>query len=244
MLISVGINALFGGKVELVKLLTAGSYISIISQAMQAVTESRQQWKDLCAECKNIDKMFELPYGDVLDRTADGSIVLKDASFGWPVKPPTKYTVLAKDTAITPISDGDPEIEPLEAKETVYSVDGQKNRDSLRVRTEDGKKNGWVKKSALKQLPDEGFEKWERPKASISDVDLRITQGELVLISGPVAGGKSTLLQSLVGNTEMLHGTVAIPKSVAFQPQSPILFDQTIRANILFGIAEVRAACI
>ena len=26
--------------------------------------------------------------------------------------------------------------------------------------------------------------------------------------------------------------------TIAFQPQSPILFDQTIRANILFGIPE------
>eukprot|EP01043_Picozoa_sp_COSAG02_P077162 COSAG02_NODE_16751_length_1058_cov_1.171011_2_plen_50_part_01 len=50
-----------------------------------------------------------------------------------------------------------------------------------------------------------------------------------MLISGPVAGGKSTLLQSLVGNTEKLAGELKVPASVAFQPQSPILFDQTIR---------------
>jgi ABC-type multidrug transport system fused ATPase/permease subunit len=29
-----------------------------------------------------------------------------------------------------------------------------------------------------------------------------------------------------------------VPEQSAFQPQSPILFDQTIRANILFGVAE------
>jgi ATPase subunit of ABC transporter with duplicated ATPase domains len=40
-----------------------------------------------------------------------------------------------------------------------------------------------------------------------------------VLISGPVAGGKSTLLQSLVGNTEQLAGALRVPQSVAFQPQ-------------------------
>ena len=104
-----------------------------------------------------------------------------------------------------------------------------------------------------------------------------------MLISGPVAGGKSTLLQSLVGNTEQLAGALRVPQSVAFQPQvlfialsdipylillcmegcmrqlyerlynktlssfnrlrffqTPILFDQTIRSNILFGVAEVR----
>jgi len=69
-------------------------------------------------------------------------------------------------------------------------------------------------------------------------IDLHIAAGELVLVSGPVACGKSTLLQSLVGNTEQLGGKLEVPASVAFQPQSPILFDQTIRANILFGISD------
>jgi ATP-binding cassette subfamily C (CFTR/MRP) protein 1 len=50
-----------------------------------------------------------------------------------------------------------------------------------------------------------------------------------------VGQGKSTLLQSLVGNTEQLAGELSVPRSTAFQPQTPILFDQTIRANILFG---------
>ena len=47
-----------------------------------------------------------------------------------------------------------------------------------------------------------------------------------------MAGGKSTLMQSLVGNTEKLGGSIEVPESIAFQPQSPILFDQTIRANV------------
>ena len=42
-------------------------------------------------------------------------------------------------------------------------------------------------------------------------------------------------MQSLVGNTERLGGRVRVP-SIAFQPQSPILFDASIRTNILFGI--------
>jgi ABC-type multidrug transport system fused ATPase/permease subunit len=129
---------------------------------------------------------------------------------------------------------------PRQAGEHVESVDRQKNTTGhVRVRTADGATNGWVKLSALKKLPKPSLADWPKPVAGIAGVDLSIAQGELVLISGPVAGGKSTLLQSLVGNTEQLGGSIAVPKSVAFQPQSPILFDQTIRANILFGIAEV-----
>lgn len=117
-------------------------------------------------------------------------------------------------------------------------MDDQKKDDTVRVRTVDGKTDGYVKLAELKKLPTVKHEDWVAPSPSIADVDLHINQGELVLISGPVAGGKSSLLQSLVGNTERLSGELTVPKSVAFQPQTPILFDQTIRANILFGIAE------
>jgi len=71
----------------------------------------------------------------------------------------------------------------------------------------------------LKQLPAPKHEDWEPPAPSIEGVDLHIAQGELVLVSGPVAGGKSTLLQSLVGNTERLGGELVVPQSLAFQPQ-------------------------
>lgn len=233
-LISVGINVLRGGQVQLVKLLTAGSYITIISQSMQSITESRQQWRDLCAECKNIDEMYELPDSQPLKRTADGSIRLQGASFGWPVKPPTKYSVKANDTPVTAVTEGELSCPPLQEGQIVSSVDGQKNRDSVRVCTAvctegGGGTNGWVKLSALAPMPEPSLAEWPAPATSVAEVDLLIQQGELVLISGPVAGGKSTLLQSLVGNTEQLAGSLAVPNSVAFQPQSPILFDQTIR---------------
>eukprot|EP01043_Picozoa_sp_COSAG02_P009580 COSAG02_NODE_327_length_24561_cov_92.867754_19_plen_797_part_00 len=236
-LMSVGINVLLGGKVELVKLLTAGSYITIISSSMQKVTESRQQWRDLCAECANIDEMFELPDAEPLKRSSDGAIRLGDAAFGWPTKPPTRYSVAANGTVCTPLAPSGITV-TLRQGDVVASVDGQKNDDSVRVQTEDGGADGWIKTSALKQLPDLEIQDWPTPAPGIADISLQITQGELVLVSGPVASGKSTLLQSLVGNTEMLGGSLEVPHSVAFQPQSPILFDQTIRANILFGIAD------
>ena len=109
---------------------------------------------------------------------------------------------------------------------------------SVRVETADGKSNGWVELSALKKLPEPKIADWPAPDAAIAGIDLQIAQGELVLISGPVASGKSTLLQSLVGNTEQLTGELRVPQSVAFSPQSPILLDQTIRSNVLFGIAD------
>ena len=241
-LISVGINVLFGGKVELVKLLTAGQYISIITWSMTSITYCRQQWKDLVVECKNIDAVLELPDATPLERTSDGTIDLNGAAFGWPAKPPTTYTVAANDTPCSSTKGEVSDAVLLQSGDIVKAIDGQKDgMKSIRVETADGKSNGWVELTALKVLPEPKIVDWPAPEAAIAGIDLQIAQGELVLISGPVAGGKSTLLQSLVGNTEKLAGELKVPDSVAFQPQSPILFDQTIRANILFGIADEEA---
>lgn len=239
-LISVGINSLLGGKLQLVKLLTAGSYISIITFSMQSITEARQQWRDLCVECKNIDAVLALPDATPLQHTADGSIQLTNASFGWPMKPPAKYEVKIDGTSCSSVTEGDvANTVLLRAGDLVVGVDGQTNgRDQVRVTSTNGVKNGWVRLSALEKLPAPAVEDWMAPSPAITECDLHIEKGELVLVSGPVAGGKSTLLQSLVGNTEQLTGHLAVPQSVAFQPQSPILFDQTIRSNILFGVDE------
>ena len=106
------------------------------------------------------------------------------------------------------------------------------------MKSMDGVSNGWVEVAALEKLPEPSIQDWPAPPPEITGCELHVEKGELVLVSGPVAAGKSTLLQSLVGNTEQLTGHLAVPDSVAFQPQSPILFDQTIRSNILFGIDE------
>ena len=240
-LISVGINVLLGGQVELVKLLTAGQYISIITWSMTSITYCRQQWKDLVVECKNVDAVLELPDATPLEHTLDGSIQANGAAFGWPAKPPASYTVVAKDTRCRSSKGAEDESTTflLQAGDVVESTDTPKDgMKSIRVQTADGKLNGWVDFATLKKLPEPMIADWPAPAASIRGVDLRIEQGELVLISGPVAAGKSTLMQSLVGNTERLSGELRVPDSVAFQPQSPILFDQTIRSNILFGIAD------
>ncbi len=239
-LISVGINILLGGELQLVKLLTAGSYISIISFSMQSITEARQQWRDLCVECKNIDAVLALPDATPLAHTADGSIQLTDASFGWPMKPPAKFKVKTDGTSCSSVTEGVlADAVLLCAGDLVVGVDGQKKgRDQVRVKSMDGVRNGWVKVAALEKLPQPDIKDWPAPSPEVMQCDLRIEKGELVLVSGPVAGGKSTLLQSLVGNTEQLTGHLAVPHSIAFQPQSPILFDQTIRSNILFGIDE------
>jgi ABC-type multidrug transport system fused ATPase/permease subunit len=214
-----------------------------------------------------MDAVLSLPQRVPLPVSPDGSIRVQNAAFGWPTKPPRRYTVDKSNTSWNSSTDGSGDSLPaLSAGDVVESADAQVRkmtqistfhtfqmtltagilRFSQASSTEDlvkvthGGNEGWLDASVLTALPDPPLEDWPAPSPAIAGVDLDIPAGELVLISGPVNAGKSSLLESLVGNTELLDGSLAVP-SIAFQPQTPILFDTTIRANILFGVDEASA---
>ncbi|KAJ3320136.1 Multidrug resistance-associated protein 1 [Blyttiomyces sp. JEL0837] len=67
------------------------------------------------------------------------------------------------------------------------------------------------------------------------NVDISIKRGALVAIVGPVGSGKSSLLQALVGEMKRTKGDVVIRGSLGWCPQSALIFNQTVRENILFG---------
>ncbi|KAK3935755.1 P-loop containing nucleoside triphosphate hydrolase protein [Diplogelasinospora grovesii] len=71
--------------------------------------------------------------------------------------------------------------------------------------------------------------------AIIKDVDIDIMPGQLTLIVGPVASGKSTLLKALLGEAIMLSGSVelTIPEEIAYCDQDAWLLNQTVKENIL-----------
>ncbi|KAI9375065.1 P-loop containing nucleoside triphosphate hydrolase protein [Aspergillus egyptiacus] len=104
----------------------------------------------------------------------------------------------------------------------------------------------------------------------LAHLNLRFPRQELSIITGPTGSGKSLLLATILGETDILEGVVSAPISVpfgeishpptteswltesavAFVPQWPWLRNTTIRENILFGLplngkryAEVVFAC-
>ncbi len=76
---------------------------------------------------------------------------------------------------------------------------------------------------------------WDKETAIVKDVDLDILPGQLTVITGPVASGKSTLLKALLGEAHMLSGSVefTIPEEVAYCDQDAWLLNRTIKENIL-----------
>jgi ATP-binding cassette subfamily B protein len=85
----------------------------------------------------------------------------------------------------------------------------------------------------------------------IQGIDLTIRRGELVVIAGRIGSGKTTLLRALLGLLPKARGeirwngqivqdpaTFFVPPRTAYTAQVPLLFSESLRANILLGLPE------
>ena len=81
---------------------------------------------------------------------------------------------------------------------------------------------------------EDGSYGWEPEKeALLSSVDMRIPQGKLTMIVGPVGCGKTTLLKALLGEVPALSGTIRMfAGDVSYCDQSPFHMNGTIRETI------------
>lgn len=70
--------------------------------------------------------------------------------------------------------------------------------------------------------------------AVLKDVSLEVKRGELGIIVGPVASGKTTLLKGLLGEVPHVTGKVSLERHrVSWCEQTPWLINDTVRKNIL-----------
>ncbi len=95
--------------------------------------------------------------------------------------------------------------------------------------------------------------------AAIHEINFHLTAGTLTVITGEIGAGKTTLLRVLLGLLPKDAGEILwngapvadpsgffVPPRVAYTPQTPRLFSESLRDNILLGVpedpAEVQAA--
>jgi ATP-binding cassette subfamily B protein len=84
----------------------------------------------------------------------------------------------------------------------------------------------------------------------IKDINLRLRRGSFTVITGRIGSGKTTLLRSLLGLLPRDGGDILwngqpvdnagdffVPPRSAYTPQVPRLFSDTLRHNILMGLA-------
>ncbi|MCP4425792.1 MAG: ABC transporter ATP-binding protein/permease, partial [Chloroflexi bacterium] len=87
--------------------------------------------------------------------------------------------------------------------------------------------------------------------SGIFDINLALPRGSFTVITGRIGSGKTTLLRVLLGLLPLEDGEIrwngalvtdpaaffAPPRS-AYTPQTPRLFSETLRDNILFGLSD------
>ena len=88
------------------------------------------------------------------------------------------------------------------------------------------------------------------PRFQLVDLDCQFPLHALSIVVGPVGSGKTSLLLALLGELRCTSGAVTMPRAMttatlgstfaanmAYCPQSPWIFNTTVRENILFGNA-------
>uniref|UniRef100_A0A1D1XUS0 ABC-type xenobiotic transporter n=1 Tax=Anthurium amnicola TaxID=1678845 RepID=A0A1D1XUS0_9ARAE len=84
----------------------------------------------------------------------------------------------------------------------------------------------------------------------LDNITLGIPKGCLIAVIGEVGSGKSSLLNSILGEMHLLYGSINCHGSIAYVPQVPWIMVGSVRDNILFGeeycarrYADVLHAC-
>jgi ATP-binding cassette subfamily C (CFTR/MRP) protein 1 len=78
---------------------------------------------------------------------------------------------------------------------------------------------------------------WEAGEESLTNINFRAAPGSLTCIVGPVGSGKTSLLNTLLGEIKQTQGSTGVRGKIAYAPQIPFLLHATVRENITFGCA-------
>ncbi|XP_050432447.1 multidrug resistance-associated protein 1 isoform X1 [Adelges cooleyi] len=69
----------------------------------------------------------------------------------------------------------------------------------------------------------------------LTNINLRISTGQLVAVVGTVGSGKSSLVSAFLGEMDKVTGRVNTKGSIAYVPQQAWIQNTSLRENILFG---------
>ncbi|KAF4969630.1 hypothetical protein FSARC_3209 [Fusarium sarcochroum] len=116
----------------------------------------------------------------------------------------------------------------LSRQNETESIELQVLRDSTSTYTADP-----TMKNCVVKVSDANIS-WSEEHPLLRDITFTVGRNQLVLLLGPVASGKSTLLKALLGEVPHVTGTINLHgRTLSWCEQSPWLLNQTIRDNII-----------
>lgn len=79
--------------------------------------------------------------------------------------------------------------------------------------------------------------KWypELSDNTLEEVDLKIEKGKLYAVIGMVGSGKSSLFSTILGEINLVEGSVKTKGKISYVSQDAWVFGSSVRQNILFG---------
>ena len=79
--------------------------------------------------------------------------------------------------------------------------------------------------------------KWDlnSQEITLQDIDLEVEKGKLYLVIGMVGAGKSSFLQTILGEVNLLKGNIKVKGGISYAGQESWVFGSSVRQNILFG---------
>ena len=82
----------------------------------------------------------------------------------------------------------------------------------------------------------QGFFSWEDWKTpQLKEINIKIEKGSLTAIVGVVGSGKSSVLQAILGEMDLLAGTIQREGTLSYVPQQAWIQNLTLQQNILFS---------
>jgi ATP-binding cassette, subfamily C (CFTR/MRP), member 1 len=78
---------------------------------------------------------------------------------------------------------------------------------------------------------------WDKNKDKnvLENINIRANKGELTCIVGRVGAGKSSILQSILGDLWKINGEVVVHGRLAYVAQQPWVMNASVKENIVFG---------
>lgn len=101
-----------------------------------------------------------------------------------------------------------------------------------------GVRNSIIEKSRLGEIHLKNASvRWLQslPDWNLKNITLSVGSGKLVAVVGPVGGGKTTLLHTILNELPPNEGSINVVGKISYASQEPWVFGGSIRQNIIFG---------
>lgn len=70
---------------------------------------------------------------------------------------------------------------------------------------------------------------------AIKGIQFKAIPGQLIVLTGRIGSGKSTVMRALLGETFLMEGAIIRPDEVAYCATEPFIINDTVQANICLG---------